>query len=411
MKNYFGTDGIRNNHNFFIENNFALNLGKALGMLKYDNIYIGYDTRFSSQTITYYLISGLLASGKNIYLLDIASTPCIQYYTCLNNTLGISVTASHNDFLDNGIKIFINGEKINEELKIIIEKNLNYVLNDKSKIDLKYYGKLHKQNIFKYLEYLKKKKTNTKYMLLDTANGSGSYIGQYVFDNLINNKPNGFNINNNCGSTNISNLKNYLHQYNYIFSLDGDADRIIIMDHFENIYTGDIILYIINKYLVKSNQVVLSKITNKGVIELFEKNNVKVYLSDIGDSSLYEEMKKTNSIIGAEPSGHIINLQNSNFGDGIKNAIDVVDIINKYNLDLNKIYSLINFYPELSINLKNLTNENIEKIKDILDSQNNIDYIFRKSGTENVHRLYVTSKNKEILNNIKLEIDKVLGYE
>ena len=406
MYKYFGTDGIRANHDYFVNNNFSSYFGKAIGLLDYDNIYIGYDTRCSSQTICYYIIAGILSTGKNVHLLDIASTPCVQFYSLINKTLGICVTASHNKYSDNGIKVFINGVKIDNELILNIENSLDNLINNNFDLLVTNYGKLHRKSIFEYLQFLKEKTSFTKYYLLDTANGACSYIGQYVFDNLINNKPNGININYSCGPTNLLNLKKHLNKFEYIFSVDGDGDRINIIDGELNIYTGDILLYIINKYKVKSDKVVLSKMTNKGVIDLFEKDNVKVFLSDVGDTALYNKMIETSSVLGAEPSGHIINLSNVCFGDGLLNALDIVNIINTNNLNLKDIYKTINLYHELNRNFIGLSLDEVNKITNILNNTLDIYYVFRKSGTENLYRLYLCSDNINNINNVIKLIEK-----
>ena len=218
MNKYFKTDGIRNNHTFFIQNNFGINFGKALNIFDYEDIYIGYDTRESSQTICNYIISGMLSKGKNVYLLDIASTPCVAFYSYINKTIGIVVSASHNHYLDNGIKVFINGEKISDDLIILLENELDKIVNMKYDENIKY-GKLYKKSTYEYIQFLKESNVKTKYYLLDTSNGACSYIGQYVYENLINNFPNGKNINNNCGPTNLFRTNNSFNKYEYLLTL------------------------------------------------------------------------------------------------------------------------------------------------------------------------------------------------
>ena len=400
---YFGTDGIRNKAEFFLNNSFAYKVGRSLSLLYNNNLYIGYDTRCSGQAICHMLMSGATSLGINVYNLQMASTPCIAYYSLLNKAIGVSITASHNPYLDNGIKIFINGEKINNEQMKEIEE---YIDNN---IDSSYtYGTIQNKCPLEYISFLNQFKTNTSDCIIDTANGATSEFAKFFFKNVICNEPNGININNNCGSTHINNIiENTTNIYKYGISIDGDGDRLIIVDNNGNIYSGDLLAYILS-LLYKEKEIVLTKMVNPGILSFYTDNNITVHLSNIGDSNVFNKMMENNIYIGAEDSGHIINRHLLPFGDGLLNALIIIKYLNDYNINLSDIINPNIKYPEILINYPNLSSKQIDKIKEIEKTYSNIlDFklLFRKSGTENIYRLYLSSKDESFLNKAIEEIN------
>lgn len=406
---YFGTDGIRNKGDFFLNNSFAYKVGRSLSLLYNKNLYIGYDTRCSSSSICHLLISGALSSGLNIYNLQMTSTPCIAYYSLLNNAIGVSITASHNKYTDNGIKIFINGRKINdEEIKLIEDYIDNYNYLDYNNYINYNYGTIQNKCPLEYISFLNQFKTDTSNVLIDTANGATSNISKYFFKNIINNTPNGININENCGSTNISNIIKYTKDsFDYGISLDGDGDRLIIVDRNGFIYSGDMLVYVLCK-IYKIDNAVLTKMCNPGIINLFNDNNILLKFSDIGDSNVYRIMNKFDISIGGEDSGHIINKHLLPFGDGLLNALVILKYINEHNIRLNELINPLIKYPEVLINYNNINDNKIKMIKNIENNYiGNPDFklLFRKSGTEDLYRLYISYKDVDVLNKLIEDIN------
>ena len=401
---YFGTDGIRNTGEFFLTNNFAYIVGRSLSLLYNKNIYIGYDTRCSSPAITHLLISGALSVGLNVYNLNTVSTPCVAYYSLLYNAIGISITASHNPYTDNGIKIFLNGEKLNDSQLQLIEK----YLDNPTKENI--YGTIQNKCPLEYISFLNQFKTDTSHVLLDTSNGASSNLASYFFNNIICKNPNGININDLCGSTHIENIISHTKdKYQYGIAFDGDGDRLLIVDKKGYIYTGDMLIFILCKYY-NLKSVVLTKMVNPGIYNLFIKNNIKIYLSDVGDSNVYQLMKEHNVLLGGEDSGHIINLNYLPFGDGLFNALIILKIINELDIGLINYINPNVKYPEYLINYKNLTEAQINKINYFIDKyQNNLDYkiLLRKSGTEELYRLYISCKEQETITKLLEDINNV----
>lgn len=412
---YFGTDGIRGKAYDTLPLLRAYQLGFAVRSLYAKHkVVIGYDTRESSMDYVSALINGLENSEYEVA--GIVTTPVIAYYSNLKSCIGIMITASHNPYYDNGLKLFINGYKINYQEKIHIENIMN-------EID-KY---THKDIPFKILNYAKKHylkfvksldlKNNFKDYVIDAANGSASYLSHDLFDGKIYfDSPNGKNINKNCGCTNINTI-NKLNKKNRVsFSFDGDGDRLLITLE-SKILNGDEIMYIIAKDMIKKGKkfkIACSIMTNPGSIEAFKKLGIDLIQTNVGDSFLMEEIKRGNANLGFESSGHFILNYGKNIllGDGLLVAKILIDIFSRYNID-NIILWLkeINLTPMVTENLrldKNLLNndEIKECLNKILESKSIDDkIIIRPSGTEDLIRVTVGMKELEniekTINNIK----------
>ena len=429
-KKFFGTDGIRGTFNEFpITTTFFYSLTKAI-KLTFSNVkrvVIGMDTRESSDLIESDIICGFNKMNVECNSLGVVSTPMLSFTTKkFNYDLGIMISASHNPYTDNGVKIFDKqGEKLCDKDELKIEKNINlakktqkYSFNiEKKKVRFSEYENF----LFERFSILKK---FDKKILFDCANGSLSKIAPNVLRKLNLNfscygiKPNGKNINKNCGATfpkEISNrtLKKKAH---IGISFDGDADRVIFCDEKGRVVDGDYILAILaiyykNKNKLFNNSIVSTKMSNLGMRNFFLKEKIKFYLSDVGDRYVSQLMKKKKCILGGEQSGHIIFSENSFCGDGLFTALTILEIVNESNLSLSKLHkNLFDKFPQQLVNYK-LTNNSEKVIKgrtinELLDKYsktNNCDVLLRKSGTENLLRLMVQAESKNLVDKIVKE--------
>lgn len=396
---YFGTDGIRGIINKDLNSDLIYHIGRSLKVLNVDKIYIGYDTRESNIYVFNLLVSGILSVGIDVVDSGIVSTPSLVYFSNKHNACTLMITASHNPYYYNGIKIFKNGEKLSDEEEELIEANLDFNFDFKL-------GKLTKDNsVFnEYIYYLSlyKEKSINK-VTLDLSNGALVNIASKLFNDednisLINKDYNGVNINDNVGSLHIDKAK--LNDSKYLFSFDGDGDRILFKDN-NIIYEGDLIVYLLAIYY-KLNKVVLTENVNLGLLKAFEKRNIKVYISSVGDKNVYNLMIKENCFLGGENSGHIINLKYMNSGDGLLNFLIINKIINE--IDISKYLKDIKYYPSKNINLGvNYKIEKLNKIKEKYKKKARVN--IRKSGTENVIRVNICSKKKEVIDLILKEIN------
>lgn len=408
MKNYFGTDGIR----FIYQEDtkeLISKIGKSLSYNKNKKIIIGHDTRFSSEEISNTIISQL--TNKEIIYVGVCSTPCISYLSKKHNSLGIMITASHNPYFYNGIKIFNKGLKLSQKQQLKLSNLINTVTINHEQANTLTPNKTY---LNEYLSYLKTfiEPSNTK-IAFDCANGSLSpYINEIIHlinpNNIaINNTPDGNNINEKCGSTNLHYLQEYINKNNidYGFAFDGDGDRLILVSK-NKIYNGDELLYILSQ---KQKKVVITTNTNLGLIQSLKNKKIKTKTVNVGDSNILNYLIKHKLNLGGESSGHIIQLNLLPSGDGLLNAISIINLLSKNSLDnLLKGYTR---YENKLINI-NLKNKNLIKhslitnlINDYLKThKNNILINLRVSGTENKVRLYVSHKDKNTLNYISQRI-------
>ncbi|MBQ3253998.1 MAG: phosphoglucosamine mutase, partial [Acholeplasmatales bacterium] len=325
---YFGTDGIRGIPGKTLSLDLMKKIGKSLHLLNNTKVLIAYDTRITKDIVLSSLLEGLLDTDIKPLVLGVLSTPALIYYSRLYQATAIMITASHNPYYDNGIKIINKGNKLT---KLEEEKIEEYIAS----LEIKKFKNIE------YLSFLKliSKKTNLK-IALDLANGSLYKIAKDVFQNITNNlliigdKPNGYNINDNLGSTHPDILKKVVLDNNFDigFSFDGDGDRVICIDKNGTIINGDIIIYIIAKYLklnnkLNKNKVVLTIMSNPGIIEAFKKLDIDVIEASVGDKNVYEEISKHSLSIGGEESGHIIISEYSNTGDGLLSAIILLNTL------------------------------------------------------------------------------------
>ena len=437
MGKYFGTDGIRGKANETLTTEIAYKVGRYLGYYCRNNgnakVCIGKDTRISSSMFENVLAAGLSASGCNVFLLGYCSTPCLAY-VCEKDDFdyGVMISASHNPFYDNGIKVFSNnGIKINETLEEEIEKYIDNPVNVDLASDEKIgYIYEYKEGVNHYINWIKElypSSLSSLKVLVDCANGSNSYIAYQVLSDLkcnvkmINYNPKGTNINLDCGSTHLESLKNEIKKDNYDLGIafDGDADRVLFVDKNGNTIDGDIMMYILAKDLKRQNKlfnntVVATVMSNIGFYKALEKENIKVVTTFVGDKSVLDEMMKNSYSLGGEQSGHIILLEDSRFGDGLKTALAIFKALLDNHKTIEEFAKEIVIYPQLLENVvvkdKNIVlndsdiKKKIESVSSLLRNDGRI--LVRPSGTEPLIRVMVEAATSEIC---KKYVDEVIN--
>lgn len=431
MGKYFGTDGFRGEANVTLTVEDAYKVGRFLGWYygqktKADRcrVVIGKDTRRSSYMFEYSLVSGLTASGADVYLLHVTTTPSVSYVVRTEEfDCGIMISASHNPYYDNGIKV-INGrgEKLEEET---IEKIESYLDGEMGEIPFAKRDAIGRTVDYaagrnRYIGYLISLATRSfKNMRvgLDCANGSASAIAKNVFDALgaethvINNTPDGLNINTNCGSTHIEGLQKYVVE-NHLdvgFAYDGDADRCLAVDSEGKLVDGDKILYVCGKYMKEqgtlvNNTVVTTVMSNFGLYKAFEREGISYEKMAVGDKYVYENMSQNGHCLGGEQSGHIIFSKHATTGDGILTSLKLMEVILEKKETLAKLADEVQIYPQVLKNVRVKDKEaaqadrdvqaEVQKVSDALGDTGRI--LVRPSGTEPLIRVMVEAPTDEI---------------
>lgn len=431
MGKYFGTDGFRGEANVTLTVEDAYKVGRFLGWYygqktKADRcrVVIGKDTRRSSYMFEYSLVSGLTASGADVYLLHVTTTPSVSYVVRTEEfDCGIMISASHNPYYDNGIKV-INGrgEKLEEET---IEKIESYLDGEMGEIPFAKRDAIGRTVDYaagrnRYIGYLISLATRSfKNMRvgLDCANGSASAIAKNVFDALgaethvINNTPDGLNINTNCGSTHIEGLQKYVVE-NHLdvgFAYDGDADRCLAVDSEGKLVDGDKILYVCGKYMKEqgtlvNNTVVTTVMSNFGLYKAFEREGISYEKTAVGDKYVYENMSQNGHCMGGEQSGHIIFSKHATTGDGILTSLKLMEVILEKKETLAKLADEVQIYPQVLKNVRVKDKEaaqadrdvqaEVQKVSDALGDTGRI--LVRPSGTEPLIRVMVEAPTDEI---------------
>lgn len=396
---YFKTDGIRGVFGAFdLSIELILKVGYSFGIFNENKVLIGYDTRYSSKIILQALKYALEISGKTVFDYGVISTPALEYLTKKKRTIGIMITASHNDFTYNGLKIIYKGHKLDDSLKEKLEKRMEE--NHKPVKIGSYRENKCPKNYFKFFDSIKIKK---KYKIVfDLANGSMCFLNDYLKKRfpdaiMINNEPNGFNINDECGALYPELARKIMidNDYDIAVSFDGDGDRAIIILKNGKILNGDLLLYFFATELkmknkLKNNTVIYSLIANRGITNVLEENNIKVKFVNVGDENISSEIKNGVASLGGEKSGHIIFNKKYNYSCGLTTILKFLSMLNeKAIINLNCIKE----YYEVSKNYKEIRmiNKLENKLKAIVTSGN---VIVRRSGTENLFRVILMSPNK-----------------
>ena len=440
MKNkrkYFGTDGIRGKANSNKMNaSLALNIGMATaeyftrGNHKHF-VLIGKDTRLSNYTIEPSLTAGFLSMGMNVYLTGPLPTPGVSaLVSSMRCDVGVMISASHNHYSDNGIKIFgPDGTKLSDKDELNIEKLIDSKFKNLVKPENLGRAKRIEDAGGRYIEYLKSKissklRLDGLKIVIDCANGAAYNVAPKILWELgatvipINVSPDGTNVNENSGSTFPNNLINKVIEFkaDVGIALDGDADRTILVDENGIIVDGDKIIAIIAQFWKKNNNlfqntVVGTVMTNKALEDYFLEKKINLIRTDVGDRNIIQSMKEQNFVLGGEPSGHIILDNYSSTGDGILASLEVLGIMKFENKKLSTLANIYIPYPQIMQNFPIKTNQksesiisNIKKKVEKKIDKKDARIIIRKSGTENKIRTMIEAKNLELAKSISKKI-------
>ena len=446
---YFGTDGIRRIANTELTPELVYKVAKAGAYVLSNHlnhaptILIGRDTRISGTLIESAMTAGFLSYGANVKLVGVIPTPGIAYLTKkLKADASVVISASHNKYDFNGIKFFSNKgmkipDEIEEEIETILDSNqIEKLTAPSNKIGV---SEDREDLLDEYLYFFRKtfedefenlNKENFK-VAIDTANGATSVIADKVFTTLgiqhyiINNEPNGININDNCGSTHLDMLKKYVvdNNCNLGIAYDGDGDRCLAVDQYGNEIDGDIIMAIVSDYLkekgkLKKDTLVATVMSNLGLKKFCEKNNINYVQTKVGDRYVLENMLKNGYNLGGEQSGHIIFLDYNPTGDGILTSLMLIKVILTKNKSLNELAKIINIYPQVLINAKVNSNKKydfdkddeinatIEKLNNEFKGNGRV--LIRASGTEPLVRVMIEGENKEHITKKATEVAKLI---
>ncbi len=427
MTKYFGTDGIRGRFGLELTNGMAFKVGQSLKtVLNTSRLVVGMDTRESSSELMYSVVSGAQSLGIDVMIAGVVSTPLISLYSKEKDITGVMITASHNPFMDNGIKVFNKGNKLNidEELKIedFIDNSGEYkvqklgqVFSGEDVLDL-YLDLLESMDLF-----------NTELKVgIDSANGANYLISLGVFREMVETfyqvgaQPDGKNINNGVGSTHLESIKKLVKEKNLDigFSYDGDGDRVLVVDHDLEVIDGDKQVYIIACYLkelglLKKDTVVLTSMSNLGIIKAFDRKGIKVVLTGVGDKYVLEELNKNGYSIGGENSGHIILRDYINTGDGLLVSLYLLKILGNTQKSLKELTKDIHMWPQEMVNIRTFNKEiindkrvikEIEEVKGILKDNGKV--LVRASGTEPLVRVTLSCEKQSDLD---MYMKKIVG--
>ena len=452
MGKYFGTDGFRGEAGITLTADHAYKVGRFLGWyynaLRERNgdtnparIVIGKDTRRSSYMFEYSLVAGLTASGADAYLLHVTTTPSVAYIARVDDfDCGIMISASHNPYYDNGIKLIdCYGEKMPEETLLLVEDYIDGKLHvfDKDWPELPF---AHREHIGCTVDYVAGRNRYMGYLIslgiysfkgvkvgLDCANGSSWMIGRAVFDALgaktyvINDQPDGVNINTDCGSTHIEGLQLYVreHHLDVGFAFDGDADRCLAVDERGQVLNGDKIMYICAKHFkergqLPSNTLVTTVMSNFGLYKALDKAGIRYEKTAVGDRYVYENMKENDFMIGGEQSGHIIFRKYAHTGDGLITALMLMQVMIDTQLPLSVLAAGVTMYPQVLKNVRvddkdlTLADAAVQAAVDECTAElgDSGRVLLRKSGTEPVLRVMAEAGTAE---ECEKQVDRIIA--
>ncbi len=457
LKNkYFGTDGFRGEANLNLTSMQAYKVGRFLGWYYSSSlsgckksgyrpkIIIGKDTRRSSYMLEYSIVAGITASGADAYMLHVTTTPSVSYVTRQDEfDCGIMITASHNPFYDNGIKVINKyGEKLDDEttgyIEAYIDGNLSYLGIQGEDLPL-----AHRERVGCIIDYASGRNRYVGYLIslasnsyknlrvgLDCANGASWMIANAVFGALgaqttvIGAEPDGVNVNNGCGSTHIEKLCALVKEKHLDagFAFDGDADRCIAVDERGRVIDGDAIMYILAKRLkgrgmLNENTVVATVMSNSGFFASLKKLGIECEQTKVGDRFVYEAMQSKGYSLGGEQSGHIILKKYATTGDGLLTAIMIAEEMCDKKSSLSKLAEEIMLYPQYTVNVRVIDKEAAVKDEAVLKEKAELErlingegrVLLRKSGTEPVIRVMVESKSLSLCRQYAERIVRVIA--
>lgn len=431
MGKYFGTDGFRGEANEGLTAEHAFKVGRFLGWYFSDKkkgerarIAIGKDTRRSSYMFEYALAGGLVASGADVYLLHVTTTPSVAYVVRADGfDCGIMISASHNPFYDNGIKLFNGaGEKMDEGVIGLLEE---YLDDESARIP---YAK--KENVGRTVDYVAGRNRYVGYLIslglysfkglrvgLDCANGSAWTIAKTVFDALgattyvMGAEPDGTNINRGCGSTHIEGLQKFVREkrLDIGFAFDGDADRCLCVDENGEVVDGDKIMYIYARYMKErgefvGNTLVTTVMSNFGLYKALDGLGIGYEKTAVGDKYVYERMSEKGFVLGGEQSGHIIFSKYASTGDGILTSLKIMEVLMDKKTTLSKLAAPMRAYPQVLRNVRVKDKKAARADEDVCNTVREIEkrlgddgrILVRESGTEPVVRVMVEAGSEEI---------------
>ena len=448
MGKYFGTDGFRGEANVDLTVEHAYKVGRYLGYYygkQHEDgkahVVIGKDTRLSSYMFEYSLVAGLTASGADVYLMHVTPTPSVSYIVRTGDfDCGIMISASHNPYYDNGIKV-INGQGY--KLEAAIENEIEqYIDGELGEIPF-----AKKDSIGKTTDYTMGRNRYIGYLLtiptrpfkgmrigLDCANGASYLVSKSVYDALgaktyvINNEPNGTNINTDCGSTHIDKLQAFVKEkgLDVGFAFDGDADRCLAVDDKGEIVDGDKILYVCGRYLkdkgeLNNNTIVTTIMSNLGLYKALDKKGINYEKTAVGDKYVFENMMEHGHSIGGEQSGHIIFSKYATTGDGVLTSLMIMETILGRKVKLSELFHSLTIYPQLLVNVKVSSKEAVMNDADVVKLNDEIAaelgddgrLLLRQSGTEPVIRVMVEAATDELCEKYvykMVDLIKAKGY-
>ncbi len=444
---YFGTDGFRGEANVTLTADHAFKIGRFLGNYFQDGkhrvrVIVGKDTRLSGYMYETALAAGLTASGADVYEIHVTTTPSISYLIRKEHfDFGIMITASHNPYTDNGIKVINEtGHKLEEEIEAQIEAYIDGETGELPYATGEELGRCYDftegREIYKeYLESLVRHSFAGKRIALDLSNGSASRIAGKVFEKLgarvytINDKPDGMNINWHCGSTHIEKLQEFVKETgaDVGFAYDGDADRCLAVDEHGDVVTGDHIMYLSGIYLkeqgkLKDDMVVTTVMSNMGLYKAFDRAGIRYQQTAVGDKYVCANMMENGYVLGGEQSGHIIFMEHAVTGDGILTSLMIMEAMLSKGSPLSALTEDLKIYPQLLVNIRVKDKVAAREDKDVLAAAKEVEealgeegrLLLRESGTEPLVRVMVEAGTDELCRENVDKIVKVLrakGHE
>lgn len=437
MGKYFGTDGVRGIANETLTAPMAYRIGRYLGQYpngKKNRVLLCRDTRISGSMLLHSVLAGLLASGADVYDEGISTTPSISYLVEKEHfDFGIMISASHNPFGDNGIKVFnANGEKLEDEVELLIENYMDGKKDDLPTPSLGGIGRYFDGNALKleYVEWLSKKincKVGGLKVLVDCANGSASYVAPLLYQKIgldatfIHASPDGLNINKDCGSTHLESLKKEFAKggFDLAFAFDGDGDRFMAFSPKGRLIDGDAMIYLNalamrKKSILHENRVVLTVMSNFGLRKILDKNGIDYDIVNVGDKNVQQRLKEKHLSLGGEQSGHVIFLDELNTGDGLLSSLKLISIFVKDKAVFNRLDDFV-VYPQVLANVRFKDKATLERVASseklaILTKEEEARLngtgrlLVRKSGTEPLLRVMAEDLSLALCQKIVNEI-------
>lgn len=430
MGKYFGTDGFRGEAGVKITAEHAFKVGRILGWYYGDRLggkckaVIGKDTRLSSYMLEYSLAAGLTSSGADAYIMHVTTTPSVSYVArCDGFDCGIMVSASHNPYYDNGIKLMnSSGEKMEDEVTALVERYLDGDFSSFGGKDIPFAAG---NAVGRTVDYVSGRNRYIGHLIslatcsykglrvgLDGANGSAFNIARSVFDALgaktfvIGDAPNGTNVNDGVGSTRIGALQNLVKQYSLDvgFAFDGDADRCIAVDEHGEAVNGDGELFVLANYLsdrgeLQNRSIVCTVMSNGGLIQSLKAKGINTHISDVGDKNVCDLMNKTGAVLGGESSGHIVFSKYETTGDGLVTAIIIMEALAGGKCTLSRLLKDLKNLPQISLSVPVMDKEaamaGVDGVVKNLTKKLSVRLIVRPSGTERVIRIMAEGESEE----------------